>query len=139
MAGLSQLIVDEGDVHAGLDMNREHAACRLRIATHCKIKELAMPVRGNSAAKTDSVALCRGASGVVQRATPPGSPARCRKQKISSPRCSRGNPGNFRAKRVEAFVDPLVTALDLVGVVDGRRTVGSDRSQQHGHAGADIR
>ena len=52
--------------------------------------------------------------------------------------CPRRHPGDPGAERVEAFVDPLVAALDLADVVDGARALGAERGEEHRHAGADV-
>src|SRR5579859_4792123 len=44
------------------------------------------------------------------------------------PRRHAGDPG---AERVEPFVDALIPAFDLVGIVDGRDALGARRRQQH--------
>jgi len=49
----------------------------------------------------------------------------------------RRDPRDPGAERVQPFLDPLVAALDLVGVIDRGGAFGADRGQQHGHAGVD--
>jgi hypothetical protein len=51
---------------------------------------------------------------------------------------SFGHAPDLRAERIQPFVDALVAALDLVGVVDGGSALGADGREQHRHAGANV-
>ena len=53
-------------------------------------------------------------------------------------RSARGDALNVGAQGVEALVDAFVAALDLLGILDDARSLGAKRSDQHGHAGADV-
>src|SRR6267154_352364 len=47
--------------------------------------------------------------------------------------------GDRGSQRVEAFVDTLVTALDLSDVVDEARPVGAERREEKRHSSANVR
>src|SRR5258708_16586396 len=49
------------------------------------------------------------------------------------------HPGNLGAKRVQPFLDALIAALDLVGIVDGGGALGADGRAEHPHAAAHLR
>src|SRR5258708_16776593 len=42
-----------------------------------------------------------------------------------------------RAEGVEALLDPLIAAIDLIDVLDHALTLGAERGEEEGHAGAD--
>src|SRR6478736_4364123 len=46
---------------------------------------------------------------------------------------------DFGAERAEALVDALVAALDLSDVVDDALAFGTQRREEHGHAGPNVR
>src|SRR4051812_22502370 len=71
-------------------------------------------------------------SGASRHLLPPGE-----KGKSASALSFRHAP-DLRAERIQPFVDALVAALDLVGVVDRGGALGADGRQQHGHAGANV-
>ena len=48
------------------------------------------------------------------------------------------NSFNFRPQGVQALVDILVAALDLVAVVDDAGAVGGEGGDEQGDAGADV-
>src|SRR6476661_1684100 len=70
---------------------------------------------------------------------PPRRRARPQAQPRRSLRATVLHAFHLGAERTEAFVDPLVAALDLADVVDDALPFGAERRQEHGHAGANIR
>jgi len=49
------------------------------------------------------------------------------------------HPLDTRTQLAEAFVDALVSAVDLADVADLAATLGAEGGEQHCHAGADVR
>lgn len=49
-----------------------------------------------------------------------------------------GNAGNSRPQRIESLVNPLISSFDLLGVVDVRGSISSQRSDEHSHSSADV-
>jgi len=56
-------------------------------------------------------------------------------KKNSRPIYPRSHAGDFGAERVEPFVDALIAAFDLVGVVDGRDASAHTAAN---HSGANV-
>src|SRR4051794_15311878 len=66
----------------------------------------------------------------------PPSPTRGEGKKLSA--LPFRHAPDLRAERIQPFVDTLVAALDLVGVVDRGGALGADGREQHGHSGANV-
>src|SRR5579859_6732631 len=47
-------------------------------------------------------------------------------------------PHDPSAQWIQSLLDPLVSAIDLMNVVDHALALGAERGQQQGHSGADV-